>query len=235
MVQYKITLKDPKPGNYFYKEALKTLRANLLFSGKSNKVILVTSCHENEGKSDISFHLSVELANAGKKVLLIDTDMRKSVYVRKYSIEERTNGLSQYLSGQIDDVTSIVYRTNYPGLQMILAGPSAPNPSEILGDTSFSNLLKAARNSYDYVVVDTPPLGDIIDAAVVGQSCDGAVLVIETGAVSYRVAQRVKEQLETAGCKVLGAVLNKVPFSGQGKYGKYGYGKYGYGYGEEEE
>ena len=149
MAQYKITLHDPKPGNYFYKEALKTLRANLQFSGKSNKVILVTSCRENEGKSDIAFHLSVELANAGKKVLLLDADMRKSVYVSKYAIKERTNGLSQYLSGQIEDVTSIVYRTNYPCLQMILAGPSVPNPSEILGDSAFGNLLKAARNSYD--------------------------------------------------------------------------------------
>ena len=228
MAQYKITLHDPKPGNYFYKEALKTLRANLQFSGKSNKVILVTSCRENEGKSDIAFHLSVELANAGKKVLLVDADMRKSAYVRRLAIEERTNGLSQYLSGQIEDVTSIVYRTNYPCLQMILAGPPVPNPSEILGDSACGNLLKAARNSYDYVIVDTPPLGAIIDAAVVGQNCDGAVLVVESGAVSFRAAQRTKGQLEAAGCKVLGAVLNKVSGSGQGKYG---YGKYGYGYG----
>ena len=112
MAQYKITLHDPKPGNYFYKEALKTLRANLQFSGKSNKVILVTSCRENEGKSDIAFHLSVELANAGKKVLLLDADMRKSVYVSKYAIKERTNGLSQYLSGQIEDVTSKIGRAH---------------------------------------------------------------------------------------------------------------------------
>ena len=115
---------------------------------------------------------------------------------------------------------------------MILAGPPVPNPSEILGDSAFGNLLKAARNSYDYVIVDTPPLGAIIDAAVVGQNCDGAVPVVESGAVSFRAAQRTKGQLEAAGCKVLGAVLNKVSGSGQGKYG---YGKYGYGYAYEDE
>ena len=226
MIQYKITLHDPKPGDYFYKEALKTLRANLQFSGKNNKVVLLTSCFENEGKSDIAFHLGVELANAGKKVLLIDADMRKSVYVNVYNIQEKTNGLSQYLSGQIEDINSLVYRTNYPCLQMILSGPAAPNPSEILGDVTFGNLLKAARNSFDYVLVDTPPLGEIIDAAVVGQHCDGAIIVIESGASSYKVAQRVKNQLETSGCKVLGAVLNKVSAAGQGKYGYRGYGHY---------
>ena len=120
---------------------------------------------------------------------------------------------------------------------MILAGHSVPNPSEILGDSAFGNLIKAARNSYDYVIVDTPPLGAIIDAAVVGQNCDGAVLIVESGAVSYRAAQRTKAQLEAAGCKVLGAVLNKVDGSGKGKYGygKYGYGKYGYGYAYADE
>ena len=230
MAQLKITLTDPRPGDFLYKEALKTLRANLQFSGKNNKVILVTSCLENEGKSDISFHLAVELANAGKRVLLIDFDTTRSVYVRKYGIEGQTNGLSQYLSGQIEDISSVVYRTNYPGMHMILAGPSAPNPSELLGDKSFEHLIMGARNTYEYVIIDTAPLGTIIDAAVVGQSCDGAVLVIENGAISYRLAQRVKQQLAASGCKVLGAVLNKVNIAG-GRYGKYGYGKYGYGYG----
>lgn len=227
-MQYRITLNDPNPGDYFYKEALKTLRANLQFSGKHNKVVLVTSCHSNEGKSDITFHLAVELANAGKKVLLVDADIRKSVYVRRYGIEGKTSGLSQYLSGQIENVNDIIYNTNYPYLQMILAGPAAPNPSEILGDATFGNLLAQARKVYDYVLVDTPPLGEIIDAAVIGQYCDGSILVIESGGTSYRVAQGVRLQLENSGCKVLGAVLNKVE-RGSSRYGYHKYGEY-YGY-----
>lgn len=231
-MQHRIILNDPNPGDYFYKEALKTLRANLQFSGKSNKVVLLTSCYSNEGKSDITFHLAVELANAGKRVLLIDADIRKSVYINRYNIEEKTSGLSQYLSGQIENVNDIIYNTNYLYLQMILAGPAAPNPSEILGDASFGNLLAQARKVYDYVLVDTPPLGEIIDAAVIGQYCDGAIIVLESGASSYRVAQGVKQQLENSGCKVLGAVLNKVA-KNTSKYGYHKYGKYyGYGYGE---
>lgn len=228
-----ITLYDSKSGDYFYEEAVKTLRTNVQFSGKNNKAILLTSAYSNEGKSDIAFHLAVEMGKAGKKVLLVDADIRKSVYTTRYDIIEETKGLSQYLSGQTDRPDEIIYKTNYENLNMVLAGPYAPNPAEMLGDRQFGELIKAARQVYDYVLIDTPPLGTVVDAAVIGQFCDGALLVIESGAVSYRVCQKVKEQLEVSGCKLLGAVINKADIrSGRyygGKYGKYGkYDKYGY-------
>ena len=224
MAYKNITLTDSNPGNYFYEEAMKTLRTNVQFSGKNNKVILLTSGHGNEGKSDISFNLAVELGKAGKKVLLIDADIRKSVYKERYNIQEETKGLSQYLSGQIDEV---VCKTNYENVYMILAGPYAPNPTEMLGDELFGQLLKAAKQVFQYVIIDTPPLGIVVDAAVIGQYCDGAIIVVEKDATSYRLCQKVKAQLEKSGCKILGAVLNKAATKGVSYYGKKYAGKYG--------
>ena len=227
-----IVLNDVKKGDYFYQEAIKTLRANVQFSGKSNKVILLTSSFSNEVKSDISFHLAVEMANAGKRVLLIDADIRKSVFRSRYDIEEETVGLTQFLSDQVERADDIIYKTNYENLHMILSGPYAPNPSEMLGDPQFGSLIKAARQVYDYVLIDTAPLGTVVDAAMIGQYCDGAILVIESGAVSYHICQKVKSQLDKCGCKLLGAVLNKADFKSGKYYGKR-YGKYAY-YGEHD-
>lgn len=224
-----IVLTDPKKGDYFYEEAMKTLRTNILYSGKDNKVVLVTSSYSNEGKSDICLHLAEEMGKAGKKILLLDADLRKSVYVSRYEIGDKVNGLSQFLSGQIERMDEVIYKTNYQNVHMIFAGPYAPNPAELLGNRTFGAVLKAVRQVYDYVLVDTPPLDVVVDAAVVGQYCDGAVLVVESGAVSYRVCQKVKNQLEKSGCKLLGAVLNKVDVSNSRYYGKK-YKKYEYGY-----
>lgn len=218
MAYKNITLTDSNAGDYFYEEAIKTLRTNLQFSGKSNKVVLLTSVHSNEGKSDISFNLAVELGKAGKKVLLIDADIRKSAYKSRYGIKEDTQGLSQYLSGQVEQIDQVVCKTNYENLYMILAGPYAPNPTEMLGDDQFGQLLKAARQVFEYVIVDTPPLGTVVDAAVIAQYCDGALMVVESDSTSYRACQKVKGQLERSGCKLLGAVLNKVSSKGRSSY-----------------
>lgn len=238
MAYKNITLTDSNAGDYFYEEAIKTLRTNLQFSGKSNKVVLLTSVHSNEGKSDISFNLAVELGKAGKKVLLIDADIRKSAYKSRYDIKEETQGLSQYLSGQVEQIDQVVCKTNYENLYMILAGPYAPNPTEMLGDDQFGQLLKAARQVFEYVIVDTPPLGTVVDAAVIAQYCDGALMVVESDSTSYRACQKVKGQLERSGCKLLGAVLNKVSSKGRSsyysRYGRYYGNKYGAYYGSEE-
>lgn len=218
MAYKSITLTDSNPGDYFYEEAMKTLRTNVQFCGKNNKVILLTSSHGGEGKSDTSFHLAAELGKAGKKVLLIDADIRNSKYRSRYNIEGETGGLSQYLSGQIEQIDDVVCKTNYENLFMILSGPFAPNPTEMLGDEQFGNLLKAARKVFEYVIVDTPPLGTVVDAAIVGQYCDGAVIVIESNTTSYRICQKVKSQLEMSGCKVLGVVLNRADIRGKAYY-----------------
>lgn len=219
-MEQKITMTDPRRSDYFYEEAIKTLRTNIQFTGKGIKTILFTSCYSNEGKSDILFQLAKEIGKTGKKVLVLDADIRKSVYAKRYKVNQSVNGLSQYLSGQIDKQW-IEYITNFENVSMIFAGPMAPNPSELLEEESFTELLKEKRKEYDYILIDTPPMINIIDAAIVGKACDGAVLVIESELVSYRMAQKVQSQLQKSGCRILGAVLNKVDTKRDKYYSRY--------------
>ena len=229
-MENKIRLSQYEVADYNYVEAIKTLRTNLQFSGSSIKVIMFTSSIPNEGKSETSFQLAASLAQLGKNVLLIDADIRKSVTVSRYQLDREVNGLSQYLSSQVSREEAI-YETNVNGLEVMFAGPYSPNPAELLEEDMFTKLIKWARESYDYVVIDTPPMGNLIDGAIVARHCDGAVLVIESGAISFRLLQKVKAQLEKSGCRILGTVLNKVTVDHSGYYryyGKYGrYGKYG--------
>lgn len=222
-----VVMINPKKESYFYEEALKTLRTNIQFTGKNIKTILLTSCYPDEGKSDISMQLAIEMGKAGRKVLLLDADIRKSTYITKYRVKKTVNGLSQYLSGQASE-GEIIYTTNFQNVDMIFSGPVAPNPSELLLDASFGELINKAKQKYDYIFVDTPPMMNMIDAAAAAKECDGAVLVIESGRVSYKVAQRVLGQLRKSGCKILGAVLNKIDTKTDKYYSTYAsyYGDY---------
>ena len=228
MTGQRIIMTDPKTSDYFYEEAIKTLRTNIQFTGMDIKTIVITSCYPNEGKSDIAFQLAKEIGNMNKKVLFVDADIRKSSMVSRYQVKQKVTGLSQYLSGQAGR-NEIFYNTNFPNLDIIFAGPLAPNPSELLEQVSFEALMEFERSFYDYVIVDTPPVGNLIDAAVVAKQCDGAILVIESGLVSRRVAEKAKDQLEKSGCRVLGAVLNKVDVRKDRYYSRYN-SKYSYYY-----
>ncbi len=224
-MEQRVTLTDPRKLDYYYEEAIKTLRTNIQFSGRDIKTIMFTSCFPNEGKSDTLIQLAKEIGKAGKKVLLIDADIRKSTFIRRYHVRQAVKGLSQYLSGQVEQL-GIYYSTNFENMDMIFAGPMAPNPSELLEERAFDELLATARQVYDYVLIDTPPVLEITDASIVARKCDGAVLVIESGRVKYRDAQKAQEQLKKSGCSILGAVLNKVQVRKDKYYSSYyGYGK----------
>lgn len=201
-----LLLEDNK---YFIKEAFNTLRTNILFSGKGTKTIVVTSCFAHEGKSTVSLEMSHSLADAGKRVLLIDADLRKSVMATKLTNERGICGLSQMLSGQIEPQKGI-YHTQIERLDVVFSGPFPPNPTELVGLDTFKDFLNSVRNEYDYIIIDAPPLGLVIDAAVIAGFCDGAIMVINKGTVKHRVARAVKEQLTKSGCKLLGVVLNQV-------------------------
>ena len=123
-------------------------------------------------------------------------------------------------------MSEICCHTNFENMDIIFAGLVAPNPSELLEEEDFAELIQALRMRYEYILVDTPPLGSVIDAAIVAKQCDGAVLIIESELVSYRVAQKMKAQLLRTGCRILGAVLNKVDEDKQGYYNRYYKGKY---------
>lgn len=137
-------------------------------------------------------------------------------------------GLAHYLTGQ-NTFDEVCMETDIEGMDIIFSGNYVPNPAELLGSENFETLMKFCREKYDYVIVDTPPLGSVIDSAIAAKYADGAVIVIEADAINYHFVQDVKKQLDKSGVRILGTVLNKVPV----KTGKYGYGNYGYGnYGE---
>lgn len=231
----KIALKLAGLSDFFTQEAYKTLRTNLQFCGQDIKVICITSCHENEGKTTISLNLGKSLAELGRKVLVIDADMRKSVMVGRHTEIQNPHGLSEILTGQAT-FDEAAYCTEDEQMHIVFAGMYPPNPVELLGGKYFQALIERARKAYDYVLIDTPPLGRVIDAAVVAPVCDGTILVIADNSVRSKQALEVVEQLKVANSKILGVVRNSVKRKGAGyyrfrysKYGKY-YGKrYGYG------
>ena len=220
-----VTLNRIMKDDYHYNEAIKTLRTNIQFCGSGIKTIMLTSSLPDEGKSDITFAMASSLAQIGKKVVMVDADIRKSVLVSRYHLEREVSGLSQYLSGQ-RSLENVIYDTNIENFSMIFAGPYSPNPAELLEESLFGDMISKLKERYDYIIVDTPPMGNLIDGAIVARQCDGAVMVIESGSISYRLEQRVKGQLEKSGCRILGVVLNKVNMERNGYYSKY-YGKYG--------
>ncbi|MGN1165392.1 MAG: CpsD/CapB family tyrosine-protein kinase [Lachnospiraceae bacterium] len=233
-----------KAQSYTMKESLRALKTNIQFCGDDVKTILITSAIPNEGKSTVAMDLARSLTESGKRVLLVDTDMRKSVFVGRLRAQSSSGkeifGLSHFLSGQ-KRLEDVLYGTEIPRLFMIFAGPSVPNPTEILEKKYFEELLTFGKEHFNYILLDCAPIGAAIDAAVVAKHCDGAILVVAQGMASGRMIAGVKKQLEASGVKILGAVLNKVKMKKNsyeggyygGYYGSY-YGSY-YGKGESSE
>lgn len=207
MESIKINL--PGEDDYFVAEAYKVLRTNLQFCGQDIKVIALTSCNENEGKSTVALGIGQSFADLGKKVLVIDADMRKSVIAGRNTTAKAPKGLSEILTGMCG-VTECLYPVTDKKMHVIFAGQYPPNPVELLSGKYFSTLIAECRKVYDYIFIDTPPLGQVIDAAVVAGKCDGAVLVLGSPKVHYRDAQNVVEQIEKSGCKMLGVVRNYI-------------------------
>lgn len=214
-------------------EIIRTLRANIEFTGVENRVIAITSAHPNDGKSTTSFYLAGAFADAGKKTLYIDADLRKSVFVGEYRIKRAEYGLSHILSGQ-KEFDEAVYDTNIENLSVIVAGTFPTNPTELVGNARFADMIAKARQEFDYVIIDTPPIGAVIDAAIIAKQCDGSIFLIASDTVSRGEAREMVRQLRAANENILGAVLTKANvgrgkyyYSKYGYYHKYGYGEYG--------
>lgn len=214
--------------SYASTEAYNTLKTNIQFCGKDIKSICITSCTPSEGKTSVSFRLASSFAESGKRVLFIDTDLRKSVLFGRLKIDKKMTGLSQYLSG-MNSMEEIIYSTNIDNLDMIIAGPVPPNPLDLLSSELFAQLIARQRVEYDYLIIDTSPLGIVIDSINVAKICDGTILLLQANAISYKFAKKVVAQLDKANCKIIGTILNKVGEKQRNYYGKkYGktYGKY---------
>lgn len=219
-----IKLKLPGADNFFVQEAYKVLRTNLQFCGRDNNVILITSCNENEGKTTIALQLACSLSELEKNVLVIDADMRKSVMVGRYTAAKKISGLSEALTG-MQKISDCIYATQYPFLNIMFSGKYPPNPVELLNGKYFSRLIEQTRKVYDYIIIDTPPLGVVIDAAVAAPNCDGIVLVLGSKNTHLRQARDVVDQLNKSGKKILGVVRNYVKKNEKGYYYKKKYGK----------
>lgn len=215
---------------YAVTEALNTLWTNLSYSGKDMKAIAFTSCHPNEGKSFTVMNLARIIAGTGKSVLVVDADLRKSVLAGRYRISNPMGpirGLAHYLAGQCQ-LEDIVYASNVQGLNLLLAGHEVLNSFALLNSPLFPNMMENLRKQFDVLLVDTPPVGTIIDAAIVSRSCDGTVLVVKENDVSRRELLEIRKQIEKVGGRVLGTVLNDVVFNQHGlkKYYYKAYYKY---------
>lgn len=216
-----INLKLPGDNDFFTEEAYKVLRTNLQFCGQDIRVIAVTSCNENDGKTTVALHIAKSFAELDKRVLLIDADMRKSVMAGRNTSAQMHSGLSEVLTGMCP-IAECLYPVINSKMQILFAGQYPPNPVELLSGKYFAALIAECRKVFDYIIIDTPPLGQVIDAAVVAEKCDGAVMVLGNSKVHYRMAQEVVEQIEKSGCKMLGIVRN----NRKQKNKKYYYRKY---------
>ena len=169
---------DGMDKGFLYEESVRILRTNLQFSGANLKVILFTSSIHGEGKSETSFQLARSLAQIDKKILYIDADMRKSMFTTRYRIKEEVEGLSQFLSGMNTD--NIIYKTNIKNMDVVFSGLYAPNLAELLYELKLDEFIKEQRKIYDYIIIDSPPISNIADAAIIGRCVDGAVIVVRS-------------------------------------------------------
>ena len=210
-------------------EYYNSIRTNIQFSGRDLKVITLTSAQPGEGKSTTSVNLAISFARAGFRTLLIDADTRNSVMSGTFKSNERYQGLTSFLSGNAE-LSDVICDTSIDNLMIILAGQVPPNPTSLIQNDNFKAMIETVRGLYDYVIIDTPPLGRVIDAAILAHHSDASLLVTKAGENRRRTVTKVKEQLEQSGSVFLGIILNKydIHLDEYGSYGSYGvYGNYG--------
>lgn len=207
-------------------EYYNALCTNIQLSGDKLKVISVTSVNPGEGKSTTSINIAWSFARAGYKTLLIDGDIRNSVMSGVFKSREKITGLTEFLSGTTD-LSHGLCDTNIENLFVVQSGSVSPNPTALLQSKNFNDMIETLRKYFDYIIVDTAPIGFVIDAAIIVQKCDASILVAEAGVAKRREVQKAKSQLEQTGKPFLGVVLNKFDVQRE-KYGSYGgYGNYG--------
>ena len=218
--------------NFAASEAYKRLRTNLLFSFADKsacRIVGVTSSLRGEGKSVTSINLAYTMAQNGKRVLLIDCDMRLPTVAKKLEIE-KAPGLSNLLVG-VDEISKSVQRyfSEKTGdyFDVIPAGELPPNPAELLGSARMGTLLNALKEHYDYIFLDLPPVCAVADALIISKLSDGMIVVVRQDFCRTDVLREAMEQLKLVEANIIGFVYNGTEAYG-GKYGKHGkYGKYG--------
>ena len=206
-------------------EAYKALRTGLVFStiDDERKTVVITSAEAGEGKSRTAANLAIALAQAGHKTLLVDADFRRPSQHRLFG-RVRNVGLSNLFLRDMSESDAVTAVDAVPNLWLLPSGPTPPNPSELLGSTRMQEVATMFRGQFDYVILDTPPVNAVTDAAILAASDSSTLLVVEQGRTTLPALKHAKLMLDRVNAHTIGAVMNKVKTSGAGYY--YGYGNY---------
>lgn len=202
-------------------EAYRTLRTNLQYAETDRplQLLMVTSAGPEEGKSTTIMNLAVTYAQAERKTILVDADLRKPTAHYTFGLSNRT-GLSHALSGQAD-LREVIKETRIKGLDVLTSGPVPPNPSELLGSSRMDDLLEKLREQYDMVLIDTPPVLAVTDAQVVATKCDGVLLVVNARTGKKQHAIKAKNALQFVQARIVGIALNQTAHREAGPYYEY--------------
>lgn len=213
-------------------EAFRTLRTAVFFGAPKDEArkILITSPAPGEGKSTVASNLSVAIAQAGQRVLLIDADLRRPTQHKIFGMNRQARGLSAVLAGQMSLEEAIAH-TSIENLDVLISGPDVPNPAEMLNSESFARILEQVAARYDRVLIDSPPVVAVTDPLILAAQTDVTILVLRAEASTRRVSMQAREALASVDARVLGVAVNNVSHKA-GRYGYYsGYGYYYYSYG----
>jgi capsular exopolysaccharide synthesis family protein len=215
MLNDMISIKNPKS---HAAEAFRTLRTNIQFSSLDNEIrsIVVTSTQPAEGKSTIISNLAVTMAQSGKKVLLIDCDLRKPSVHKKLGISNQ-EGLTSLLSKE-KTMEEVVKTSNINNFYILTSGPIPPNPAELLGSKRMKSFIAELKGYFDIILLDAPPILAVTDAQILSTLCDGVLLVAAYGQAEKEAVVRAKEAIDKVGGKILGLVINKVPSNSKSYY-----------------
>ena len=208
-------------------EQVKTIRTNLAFSQEAQNLqtIMITSTKASEGKSTVAANLAVEFAKSGKKTILIDADLRRSTVHKTFGIYDSTVGLTNYLVHRYDTIEDAIVATQVENLDIIPAGPTPPNPAELIGSPQMKDALNALKDKYDLVIVDAPPLLPVTDGQIMATITDGVVMVVRQNNTEKQAVSDAVKLLKGVKANILGVILNDVQEKGSGYYG-YGEGYY---------
>ena len=203
-------------------ESVKILRTNLQFSNVDGnlKTVMITSSVPNEGKSFTTGNLAVAFAALDKKVLIVDCDMRRGVQHKKFELSNE-NGLSDLLINPNQEYEKYIKETSVKNVFLVSSGTVPPNPSELLSSKSFDDFLKFAREKFDLVIFDLPPVTVVPDASIVATKVDKTVIVARVKVTPMEELEKTKKMLENVNANIAGVVLNGVKTSAKYYYNKY--------------
>lgn len=205
-------------------EAFRTLRTSLHFASldKQHKTILVTSAGMAEGKTTLLTNTAVVLAQSGKKVLIVDTDLRKPSQHKIFDLPN-IQGITNVLAEEIDPL-KVIQHTEIPNLDLLTSGPIPPNPSELLASRRMDNFIAFIQDKYDMVFFDTPPVIAVTDATLLASKVDGVIMVIRAAVTKVTMVKDAKDRLLKANANILGMVLNGIHYDGNINQYYYYYG-----------